>query len=104
MSLVAATPPRWSVQERSSRTPHEIKELEPRHLLQLKRWKDFLATNVDSERTRTLLEIALRTIELIERNRILNQHLSQLQLETRHFMASVMANPENKHLLRRRKP
>ena len=42
-----------------------------------------------------LMEIAVRTLNLMQRNRLLQRQLSQLQQETRSFFASVMANPEN---------
>lgn len=44
---------------------------------------------------RGLLEIALKTVKLLQRNRSLQARLDQLQLETRQFVDSVMANPEN---------
>lgn len=45
-----------------------------------------------------LLEIAVRTVQLIQRNQQLQAKLSQLQAETRAFITSVMANPENREL------
>lgn len=100
---VTPPPPRWLSKDEGG-TRVTLKELDSRHLQHLKKWKEFLSVNVNSEKTKTLLEIALRTIELIERNRMLHRQLAQLQLETQHFMASVMANPENKHLLKSPKP
>lgn len=44
---------------------------------------------------RNLFEIAMRTIILLQRNRSLQIRLHQLQMETRHFVNSVMSNPEN---------
>ncbi|EDW67015.2 uncharacterized protein Cipc isoform X2 [Drosophila virilis] len=44
-----------------------------------------------------LLSIALKTINLVQRNEILQNRLNQLQLETSKFIASVLANPENRH-------
>ncbi|XP_068153472.1 putative uncharacterized protein DDB_G0277255 [Drosophila tropicalis] len=44
-----------------------------------------------------LLSIAIKTIKLVQRNRLLQKRLAQLQLETSEFIASVLANPENSH-------
>lgn len=44
-----------------------------------------------------LLSIALKTIKLVQRNKLLQKRLAQLQLETSDFIASVLANPENRH-------
>lgn len=44
---------------------------------------------------RVLLEIAMKTVKLLQKNRSLQARLNQLQLETRQFVDSVMANPEN---------
>ncbi|KAH8277314.1 hypothetical protein KR026_008969, partial [Drosophila bipectinata] len=43
-----------------------------------------------------LLSIAIKTINLVQRNKLLQKRLAQLQLETSEFIASVMANPENR--------
>lgn len=43
-----------------------------------------------------LLSIAIKTIKLVQRNKLLQKRLTQLQLETSEFIASVMANPENR--------
>lgn len=43
------------------------------------------------------LVLALRTETLVQQNRILQREIFKLQLETRKYMDSVMANPENKH-------
>lgn len=48
--------------------------------------------------TMELIEIAKKTISLIRRNQLLQIKLNQLQLETRAFVKSVLANPENKHM------
>lgn len=48
-----------------------------------------------------LLSIALKTINLVQRNEILQKRLTQLQLETSEFIASVLANPENRHFRER---
>lgn len=47
---------------------------------------------------RNLFEIAIKTIGLLQRNRSLQLRLRQLQMETRHFVDSVMSNPENAKL------
>lgn len=47
---------------------------------------------------RNLFEIAMKTIVLLRRNRLLQQRLQQFQMETRHFVDSVMSNPENAKL------
>lgn len=47
---------------------------------------------------RNLFDIAMKTIILLRRNRLLQQRLQQLQMETRHFVDSVMSNPENAKL------
>lgn len=44
---------------------------------------------------RGLLEIAIKTVKLLQKNRTLQARLDQLQVETRQFVDSVMANPEN---------
>lgn len=44
---------------------------------------------------RGLLEIAIKTVKLLQKNRTLQARLDQLQKETRQFVDSVMANPEN---------
>ncbi|XP_020810878.1 suppressor protein SRP40 [Drosophila serrata] len=43
-----------------------------------------------------LLSIAIKTIKLVQRNKLLQKRLTQLQLETSEFIASVLANPENR--------
>lgn len=44
---------------------------------------------------RTLVEIAIKTIDLLRRNQRLHERLERLQMETRHFVNDVMSNPEN---------
>lgn len=46
--------------------------------------------------TKGLLDIAIKTIKLIQRNQLLQAKLAQLQAETQAFITSVMANPENR--------
>lgn len=77
---------------------NDVLKLDPNHLKHLEEWERFLATKVNNKKTKGLLDIALRTMKLIHRNKILQQRLTQLQEETQVFVASVMANPENKHL------
>ncbi|XP_064554547.1 uncharacterized protein Cipc isoform X2 [Drosophila montana] len=48
-----------------------------------------------------LLSIAIKTINLVQRNEMLQNRLAQLQLETSKFIASVLANPENRHFRER---
>lgn len=45
-----------------------------------------------------LMEIAMKTIILLQKNRSLHARLHQLKLETSAFVDSVMANPENAKL------
>ncbi|KAH8383366.1 hypothetical protein KR009_008235, partial [Drosophila setifemur] len=45
-----------------------------------------------------LLSIAIQTIKLVQRNKLLQKRLSELQLETSEFIASVLANPENQQI------
>lgn len=45
-----------------------------------------------------LMDIAMKTIILLQRNRSLHARLHQLKLETRAFVSSVMSNPENAKL------
>lgn len=45
-----------------------------------------------------LMEIAMKTIILLQRNRLLHARLNQLKVDTRAFVDSVMANPENAKL------
>lgn len=47
---------------------------------------------------RDLIDIAMRTINLLQRNRMLHARLQQLRMETRQFVDSVMSNPENAEL------
>lgn len=49
---------------------------------------------------RDLIEIAMKTIMLLQKNRSLHARLHQLKLETRAFVNSVMSNPENAKLRR----
>lgn len=44
---------------------------------------------------RNLFEIAMKTIVLLRKNRMLQIRLQQLRMETRRFVDSVMSNPEN---------
>lgn len=69
-------------------------------------WRDkFLAKQQNNNRksltnvsnTEGLLSIAIKTINLVKRNQLLQQRLTQLQLETSDFIQSVLANPENRH-------
>lgn len=48
--------------------------------------------------TKGLFDIALKTVKLIRRNQELQMRLAQLQEETKAFIESVMANPENESL------
>ncbi|XP_017145022.1 uncharacterized protein LOC108157460 isoform X2 [Drosophila miranda] len=48
------------------------------------------------QNTDGLLSIAIKTIKLVQRNKLLQKRLAQLQLETSEFIASVLANPENR--------
>lgn len=48
--------------------------------------------------TKGLFDIALKTVKLIRRNQELQARLAQLQEETKAFIESVMANPENESL------
>ncbi|XP_055611312.1 uncharacterized protein LOC129757933 isoform X2 [Uranotaenia lowii] len=48
--------------------------------------------------TKGLFDIALKTVKLIRRNQELQKRLAQLQQETKAFIESVMANPENESL------
>lgn len=45
-----------------------------------------------------LMEIAMKTIILLQKNRTLHARLNQLKLETKQFVNSVMSNPENAKL------
>ncbi|KAI5645795.1 hypothetical protein NE865_02065 [Phthorimaea operculella] len=45
---------------------------------------------------RLILELALKTIVLMQKNNIIQQKIVALQKETSEFVASVMSNPENK--------
>ncbi|XP_058823393.1 uncharacterized protein LOC131684483 [Topomyia yanbarensis] len=54
--------------------------------------------------TKGLFDIALKTVKLIRRNQELQIRLSQLQAETKAFIESVMANPENETLRNRFQP
>lgn len=53
-----------------------------------------------SMRQHNLMQIALRTIKLLQRNRALQKKLAQLKIETSRFVSSVMANPANTETFR----
>lgn len=57
-----------------------------------------LLKNSNNNNNGGLIEIALRTVHLIQRNQLLQAKLAQLQAETQAFITSVMANPENREL------
>lgn len=61
--------------------------------------RDKLLANKTSNIRNTdgLLSIAIKTIKLVKRNQLLQQRLTQLQLETSEFIQSVLSNPENRH-------
>lgn len=46
-------------------------------------------------KNRFLLDIAWRTVVLMQRNRLIQEKMLELQKETSEFVASVMSNPEN---------
>ncbi|XP_017079795.2 DNA (cytosine-5)-methyltransferase 1 [Drosophila eugracilis] len=52
--------------------------------------------NLYNQNSEGLLSIAIKTIKLVQRNKLLQKRLAQLQLETSEFIASVLANPENR--------
>lgn len=54
-----------------------------------------LSSNLVNAQRRGLIEIAMKTIKLLQRNRTLQERLEELQAETRQFVDSVMSNPEN---------
>lgn len=45
---------------------------------------------------RVILELAWKTIALMQKNRLIQQKIIALQKETSDFVAAVMSNPENK--------
>ncbi|XP_034835867.1 uncharacterized protein Cipc [Maniola hyperantus] len=45
---------------------------------------------------RVILELAWKTIALMQKNRLIQQKIVALQKETSEFVASVMSNPENR--------
>ncbi|XP_046972076.1 uncharacterized protein LOC124538876 [Vanessa cardui] len=45
---------------------------------------------------RVILELAWKTIALMQKNRLIQQKIIALQRETSEFVAAVMSNPENK--------
>ncbi|CAH2095262.1 unnamed protein product [Euphydryas editha] len=45
---------------------------------------------------RVILELAWKTIALMQKNRLIQQKIIALQKETSEFIAAVMSNPENK--------
>lgn len=58
-----------------------------------------LADTLESrKRSGGLLDITMRTVELIKRNQLLQLRLSMLQEETKAFVKSVMSNPENQRV------
>lgn len=54
--------------------------------------------HINSFHRQDLMEIAMKTIILLQKNRSLHARLNQLKLETRAFVNSVMSNPENAKL------
>lgn len=61
----------------------------------IKSYRQFISNRANNG---DLLDIAMRTLNLMRRNKILQRQLSQLQQETKEFMAAVMQNPENTKL------
>lgn len=57
-----------------------------------------LATPVVDENAqcRLILELAWKTITLMQKNSMIQQRIVALQKETSEFVAAVMSNPENK--------
>lgn len=54
-------------------------------------------TTVDkTAQNRVILELALKTIGLMQKNRLIQQKIIALQRETSEFVAAVMSNPENR--------
>lgn len=45
---------------------------------------------------KVILELAWKTIALMQKNRLIQQKIIALQKETSDFVAAVMSNPENK--------
>ncbi|XP_045611018.1 uncharacterized protein Cipc isoform X2 [Procambarus clarkii] len=46
-----------------------------------------------------LLDITMKTAELLRKNQKLQREIENLQKETRSFVLSVLSNPENRHIL-----
>ncbi|XP_042211537.1 CLOCK-interacting pacemaker-like [Homarus americanus] len=46
-----------------------------------------------------LLNITMKTAELLRKNQVLQREIENLQRETRTFVLSVLSNPENRHIL-----
>lgn len=46
-----------------------------------------------------LLDITMKTAELLRKNQELQREIEKLQRETKNFVLSVLSNPENSHIL-----
>lgn len=64
------------------------------------RYSKVSANHVNPFYRQDLMEIAMKTIILLQKNRSLHAKLNQLKLETSEFVNSVMSNPENAKLRR----
>lgn len=64
----------------------------------ISRRKRFLRT-AEVLRQTGLLDITMKTAELLRKNQELQQEIENLQRKTRSFVLSVLSNPENRHIL-----
>ncbi|OWR49454.1 uncharacterized protein LOC116774029 [Danaus plexippus] len=58
--------------------------------------RDTQPTVDKAAQSRVILELACKTIALMQKNRLIQQKIVALQRETSKFVAAVMSNPENR--------
>lgn len=46
-----------------------------------------------------LLDVTMKTAELLRKNHDLQREIEDLQRQTKNFVLSVLSNPENRHIL-----
>lgn len=63
----------------------------------------YTCTKISNANTRHLLEIAVSTFRLARKNKEFQMKLSELQMDTRNFLKSILENPENKEIKERLK-
>lgn len=90
--------PRNASIPRISSTPHSPVSSTTGTLALYRRLTKTAPRHVNPFYRQDLMDIAMKTIILLQKNRSLHARLHQLKLETRAFVNSVMSNPENAKL------